>query len=418
MQYIVHQHDDDTPTLAVEQLGPRVPLYTPEFAADPHAAYREMRSRYGTLVPVELWPGISATLVIGYHTAVRILNDPEHFSADPRAWQKTVPANLPIMPMIEWRPNALRTNGNTADHHRYRQATNDALRGVDLHGLRANVERNAVAIINSFCADGSADLLAQYCLPLVFSVLNEIIGCPPEIGERVAAASAALFEGVDTATVNNMLDSALLELTHLKRREPGDDIATRLVQHPSRLTDLEMIHQLVTCYSAGIEIPQNLIANSLLLMLTDAHRFSAINGFPPSTQSVLDEILTTDPPLANYCLTYPRQPMLVDGVWLPVDQPVITSMAACNNSPEINTGEYAGNGWHLGWGTGPHACPSNARSVSQLIARDAIDQLLDALPELALAVAPEGLTWRPGPFHRALEALPVTFPPSPRLHIR
>ncbi|WP_282783751.1 cytochrome P450 [Nocardia sp. CC201C] len=409
---------DDTPALSIEQLGPRVPLYTPEFAADPHATYREMRSRYGTLVPVEIWPGISATLVIGYHTAVRILHDPEHFSADPRPWQKTVPANLPIMPMIEWRPNALRTNGNTVNHTRYREATNAALAGVDLHGLRARVEKNAVEIINGFCADGSADLLSQYCLPLVFSVLNEIIGCPPEIGEQVAAASAALFEGVDTATVNAMLDAALLELTLLKRREPGNDIATRLVQHPARLTDIEMIHQLVTCYSAGIEIPQNLIANSLLLILTDAQRFSAVNGFPPSTQSVLDEILTTDPPLANYCLTYPRQPVIVDNVWLPVDQPVITSMAACNNSPEVNTGEYAGNGWHLAWGTGPHACPSHARSVAQLIARDAIDQLLDALPELALAVAPDQLEWRPGPFHRALAALPAVFPPSPRLHTR
>jgi hypothetical protein len=39
--------------------------------------------------------------------------------------------------------------------------------------------------------------------------------------------------------------------------------------------------------------------------------------------------------------------------------------------------------------------------------------LLDALPEMDLAVAEEDLTWRPGPWHRALAALPVEFPPVP-----
>ncbi len=63
----------------------RVALYAPEFAADPHAAYRRMRRVHGPLVPVELAPGVPATLVIGYYQARRILNDPLHFPADPRA---------------------------------------------------------------------------------------------------------------------------------------------------------------------------------------------------------------------------------------------------------------------------------------------------------------------------------------------
>jgi cytochrome P450 len=390
--------------------GPRVSLYSAEFAADPHLAYREMRRRFGTMVPVDIYPGVPATLVLGYRTAVRILNDPEHFSADPRTWQKSVPSDLPILPMVEWRPNALRSDGR--EHTRYRAATNAALAGVDLHGLHTVVERAAVPIINSFCAHGHADLISQYILPLVFTVLNDILGCPAHIGARVAAASAAMFEGVDTVEVNAMFQAALLELTQFKRAEPGDDVATRLVHHSAGLSDEEMIHQLVICYATGIEPPQNLIANTLLLMLTDA-RFTGKNiGFAPPTGSALDEILSTDPPVANHCVTYPRQPILIDGVWLPADQPVITSMAACNNDPKMNNGQFAGNGWHLGWGAGPHACPKHAQSAAYQIARDAIDQLLDALPELRLAVPTRELVWRPGPFHRALTALPITFPPS------
>lgn len=35
----------------------RIALYAPEFAADPHAAYRSMRRTHGPLVPVDLAPG-------------------------------------------------------------------------------------------------------------------------------------------------------------------------------------------------------------------------------------------------------------------------------------------------------------------------------------------------------------------------
>src|SRR5690606_9545317 len=89
----------------------RVPIYTEEFAADPHAAYAEMRERFGSLVPVWLAPGVPATLVIGYWTALKILHDPEHFPADPRVWQRDIPAECPVKPMMQWRPNALRSSG-------------------------------------------------------------------------------------------------------------------------------------------------------------------------------------------------------------------------------------------------------------------------------------------------------------------
>ncbi|WP_406275499.1 cytochrome P450 [Nocardia sp. NBC_00881] len=393
--------------------GPRVALYSEAFAADPHRAYDEMRDRYGPLVPVELAPDVPATLVIGYYTALRILHDPEHFPADPRTWQKNIPGECPILPMLEWRPNALRSAG--LEHLRYRQATVAAIAEVDLHALHATIEQIALPLINAFCQDGAAELVSQYAFPLTFAVLNAILGCPPDIGQHVATGMAAIFEGVNAAKGNAMITDALYSLVQTKRKEPGDDITSRLLRHPAALDDVEMIHQLVTLYGAGIEPTQNLIVNTLRLMLTD-HRFaSGILGGSLSTRDALDEVLFSDPPGANYCVSYPKQPILIDGVWLPAHQPVVISMTGCNNDPAINTGEYTDNRAHLAWSLGPHACP--ARSAAYLIAQDAIDQLLDALPELRLAVPAQDLVWRPGPFHRALVSLPVDFPKSPPLTV-
>ncbi|MFE6861019.1 cytochrome P450 [Nocardia sp. NPDC057668] len=371
-----------------------------------------MRSEYGSLVPVDIWPGVPATLVIKYATAIRILNDPSHFPADPRQWQRTVPADIPIMPMLEYRPNALRTSGR--EHARYRQALTDALAGVDLNLVRTSIERSAASVINGFATVGRADILSQYALPMVFSVFCEILGCPPEIGQRVAAAQAAMFDGVDTETVNAAMGAALFDLTRLKRAHPGEDITTRLVQHSTALTDEEMIHQLVLLFAGGIEPSFNLIANTLLLLLTDARFLSSADAPPLSTGTAIDERLATDPPMANFCITYPPRPMTIDGQWLPPHQPVIISMTACNTDPALTQGLgiSVDNGWNLAFSSGDHACPAPARPYVRVLAQEIIDQLLDHLPDLELEVPQHDLVWRPGGFHRALTELPVTFAPT------
>ncbi|MEU4343494.1 cytochrome P450 [Nocardia sp. NPDC023852] len=363
-------------------------------------------------MPVELAAGVPATLVIGYSTAVRILNDPVHFPADPRAWQKNVPADCPILPLLEWRPTASRSAG--ADFTRYRQAITASIDAVDLYALHGTVEQIAIPLINSFCQNGGADLIRQYVFPLVFGAVNDLLGCPPEIGQRVAAATAAIVEGVDAENGNRMMYEALLELVTLKRAEPRSDITSHLLQHPAELDEMELVNHVAQVYGTGIEFLLNLIVNTLLLILTDDRFGDSVLGGNLSSRDALDEVLFNDPPLANLLITYPRQPILVDGVWLPAHQPVVISMAACNNDPTIRAEDQTGNRSHLAWGLGPHACP--AQSLAYLIAQDAIDQLLDALPEMRLDPANGTPTWRPGPFHRALTALPVTFPPSAPLN--
>ncbi|WP_230329756.1 cytochrome P450 [Nocardia aurantiaca] len=384
---------------------------TPEFAADPHHAYREMRRQHGSMVPIELSPGVPATLVVSYRTALRILNDPEHFPADPRTWQETIPEDSPIRPMMQWYPNALRNAG--AAHTRYRQAYTASIDGIDLHAVHSTVEQIAGPLIAGLAAEGGADLVSQYALPLVFDVLNQLVGCSAELGQRVATGMAALFDTVNAAWGMQTLAEALMELIAMRRAEPGDDVTSRMAHHPAALDDEEMLYQLVSFYGAGIEPMQNLISNTLLLMLTDDRFGGDVLGGSLSTRDALDEVLFNDPPMANFAISYPRQPILIDTTWLPAHQPVLISFAACNNDPEIAGGDRIGNRSHLAWSAGPHACP--ARSVAYLVAQTAIDQLLDALPDLALAVPKHEISWRPGPFHRAMVALPVEFPISPAL---
>jgi hypothetical protein len=113
--------------------------------------------------------------------------------------------------------------------------------------------------------------------------------------------------------------------------------------------------------------------------------------------------------MANYSASYPVKDIYFAGVQLPAAEPVVISFAAANNDPALLKQRRSGNRGHLAWSAGEHACP--AQQHARLIASVAIEKLLDRLPDMQLAVAVDELVWRPGPFHRALTALPVRFTP-------
>ncbi len=388
-------------------------LHSHGFAADPHPTYRAMRERYGPLAPVELAPGVPATLVIDYNTAVRILNDPDHFPADPRAWQKNAPGDCPILPLLEWRPTASRNTGT--DFVRYRRAVTESIDQIDLYAIHGRIEQLAVPLINAFCQNGAAELIREYAFPLTFQIMTAVLGCPPDMAQRLSARTASIIEDADTGDGNQLLHGVLRDLVALKRTEPRNDVTSALLRHPAELTEPEIVHNLAQIYSAGIEFLLNLIANTLLLILTEERFGGSVLGGNLSTRDAIDEVLFNDPPLANLLITYPRQPILIEDVWLPAHQPVVISVAACNTDPTIQADDLAGNRAHLAWGLGSHTCP--AQPMAYLIAQGAIDQLLDALPDMEANMPSDASMWRPGPFYRALTALPVTFPPSAPLNI-
>ncbi|MEU6560430.1 cytochrome P450 [Nocardia nova] len=386
---------------------PGFPIYSTEFNLDPHAVYDELRARFGALAPVELAPGVPATLVVGYHTAVRILHDPDHFPADPRSWQRKVSEDCPLRSMMEWYPAARYTTG--LEHARYRQASVDAIDAIDLASVRAHIEEISAPLLESIGAAGRADLAGDYAFPLLFGTLNKLIGVPPEIGQRMALGMAARFDSTKAAGSGmDMLETALRDLIALKNEHPENDITTRLIQHSADLDSAEVGAQLMSFYGAGVEAGRNLILNVMLLMLTEPRFGGGLIGGSLSTRDAIDEVLFENPPMANFCTTYPRQPVLIEGTWLPADQPVVISIAACNTDPAVADGGSGrtGNRSHLAWSAGPHVCP--ARTVAYLMVQDSIDILLDVLPDIELSVPAVELTWRPGPFHRSLTALPVT----------
>ncbi|MFE9621929.1 cytochrome P450 [Streptomyces sp. NPDC006527] len=387
--------------------GGRVPLYGPEFAADPQAYYTYLR-HYGPTAPVELSPGVEATLVTDYATALQLLQDSGSFRKDARRWRDLndgkIAPDSPVVPVLAYRPNCMFSDG--ADHLRLRQAITDTMARVDSRRLSQSTERISDFLISRFADRGSADLLGGYARQLPLFVFNELFGCTADIGDRVFFGISGMFDGINAEKATAVLFEAVGELVALKRSKPGDDVTTWLMQHQAALTDEEMVHQLALLLGAGAEALVNLIGNTLHRLLTD-DRYAYKGGL---IEEAMDDTLWENPPMSNYAPHYPVSDMEFAGRQLTAGDLVLVSFAAANTGPALSAARQAGSSRaHLAWSAGPHACPS--KDPARHIAVAAIENLLNKLPDVELSVPEDSLTWRPGPFSRGLATLPARFTP-------
>ncbi|AEY87766.1 putative cytochrome P450 [Streptomyces hygroscopicus subsp. jinggangensis 5008] len=385
-------------------------MHDAAFAADPHQVYDRLRA-HGPAGPVELAPGVDATLVVGHEMALRVLQNSTLFARDARRWKAlnegAIGLDSPVLPMMAYRPNCLFTDG--AVHLRLRKAVTDSLARLNVTRIRRDVEPIADYLIDQFSERGRADLLNDYAKLLPLLLFNKLFGCPADIGDTLTSAMSAIFDGKDALRANEELTACLMELIALKRRRPGDDVTSWLIQHPAGLTDEELKDQLVMLMGAGVEPERNLIGNALLLLLSPdtSGRDSGL-----LVEEAIDDVLWNETPIANYATHFPVQDVDLGGVVAEANTPVVISFAAANSDPALAEARRKhSKGAHLAWGAGPHACP--AKDPAQVIAVTAIEKILNALPDLTLAVPEKELAWRPGPFHRALVALPVVFSTTP-----
>ncbi|MER7727759.1 cytochrome P450 [Streptomyces sp. NPDC096323] len=385
-------------------------LYGPGFAADPQGRYRALRE-HGPLAPVRIAPGVEAMLVTDYQAAVDVLRDTHTFSKDPRAWQATIPADSPVLPVLGHRPTALFSDG--AEHARYRDAINDTLALIEPHLLRAEVARVAQQLIGAFAATGSGDLVAQYARLLPLHVFVTWFGVDPADGERIVDGIGGMMNpaGGAAAAYADLVD-VVTRLVADRRARPRRDLTSYFLAHPAQLDNDETVRQITLLMSAGHDPTSNLIGNAILHMLTDERYAGSLHRGAMTAHEAINEVLWQDPPVANLAAHYPRHDTEFHGVRLRAGQLVLVSFGAANTQSGAlgsETGVRSGGSAHLAWSAGPHRCP--AKQPALLIAMTAIEQLTSQLCDAKPAVPVSELLWRPGPFHRGLVHLPVRFTP-------
>ncbi|KUO05630.1 cytochrome P450 [Streptomyces caeruleatus] len=386
-----------------------VRLWEDGFALDPYRYYAALRAQ-GPVGWAELAPGVPAYVVTDRQAALDLLHDTETFSHDPRPWESTVADDSPILGMMRWRPNTLFADG--AAHVRYRTSLIDTFDLVEPHDLRARVHRAVRVLVGRFGPQGEADLVGDFARPLMALVFNNLFGLPDSQSDRLHSALGKMMEGgAEAAEGEAEYGGYVLELIAAKAERRGDDLPSRLLDHPAGLTPEEVTWQVFLTLGAGHEPTANLVSNALSRILGNPLYYSTLTSGARPVMDAVVEVLHHETPLANYGIHYARNPVSFHGTWIRAAVPVVVSYGALAHfaEQEVTEGRHPKDASHLSWSAGPHACP--VRQHTLLIATEAIERLTQWLPDLEPVLPRARLTWRPGPFHRSLTSLPVRFSP-------
>ncbi|MCG0069157.1 cytochrome P450 [Streptomyces tricolor] len=395
-----------------------VPLSGPRFQTEPARLYREMRRDHGAVVPVLLDGDVPAWLVLGYRELHQVTGDPVLFSRDSDLWNQweNIPADWPLLPMIgRKQPSILYTVG---ERHRERAAMiSNALEAVDPFELRGHAERFADDLLDALCAEGEADLIAQYAMLLPVRVLARLYGFPDEDGPGLVTALNDMIDGRERALAGQAhLASSMGRLLADRRKEPADDVVSRMLADESGFGDEEIMQDLMVMMAAGHQPTADWIGNSLRLMLTDDRFAASLFGGRHSVAEAMNEVLWEDTPTQNVAGRWAARDTHLGGRRIKAGDLLLLGLQGANSDPQVRTDAAAltgGNNAHFSFGHGEHRCPFPAQEIAEVIARTGIEVVLDRLPDIDLAVPAESLTRRPSPWLRGLTTLPVRFTPVP-----
>jgi len=289
--------------------------------------------------------------------------------------------------------------------------------------LRPRLQVLVDELLDTVQARGEMDLVRDLAYPLPAIVIAELLGAPPEDREnfKVWSDGIVAFQGSGVVSAELMAHSQhhllemrafLAELMAERRREPRDDLLSRLVEaemEGDRLTEAELLTTCVTLLTAGHETTTTLIANGLYTLLCHSQQMAQLRGNPALMPAAVEEMLRFESPLQRN----PRrvaEDLEFGGQRMRRGDYVLQILGAANRDPDVFADPDYFNlvrqpNRHLAFGLGPHFCVG--APLARLEAPIAISTVLRRLPDLRLKTA--AVEWEPRTLFRGLRALPVAF---------
>ncbi|MDQ1013118.1 cytochrome P450 [Streptomyces sp. V4I23] len=380
---------------------------------DPARAYEELRQEHGPVAPVLLHGDIPAWIVLGYRENLEVMRTPLVFSRDSRRWnaflEGRVPADSPFLPMVAWQPMCVFADG--AEHARLRGAVVDGLAQFNRRGMRRYVTHYTRELVAGFKADGTADLVRDYAEPLPMLVVSRLLGMTPDKGPLLVEPTLDLLRGSETAAASNAaVTQVLQDLVAHKMTAPGNDLASSLILHESRLTDTEIVEHLRMTLVAAHQGTVNLIAQTLRLILTDRRFRGSLSGGRMTLPDALEQVMWDNPSISVVPGRWATDDTKLGGQHIRKGDLLLLGIAAANVDPEQRPDlsvPMHGNRSHLALSAGPHECPCG--DIGRAIADTGIDELMALLPDVRLAIPETEIGITADWLTRRPSALPVQF---------
>ncbi|MGJ4943399.1 cytochrome P450 [Bradyrhizobium sp. HKCCYLS1011] len=403
------------------QAKPAAPVFnplSPEFIRDPYPFYQQLRETD----PMHVTP-FGAFLASRHAEASLVLRD-KRFGKDfvARSMRRYGPKIMeePIFSsMGHWM-----LQQDPPDHTRLRGLVVKAFTARRVEDMRPRIQEIVDQTLDQVIPRGQMDLIEDFAFRLPVTVICDMLGIPEEhresfykssreggrLLEPVPLSPAEIAEG----NAGNAVSTAYFQhLFELRRREPGDDLTTQLLQAEedgAKLSHEELTANIILLFGAGHETTVNLIGNGLLALHRNPDQLALLKARPDLITNAVEEFLRYDSSVQLTGRVALEDIEDLGGRRIPKGEGVLCLLGSANRDPAVYPDRpeqldiTRPNVKPLSFGGGIHHCLG--AQLARIEAEVAIGTLLRRLPDLKLD-DPDNPEWRPTFVLRGLKRLPA-----------
>jgi cytochrome P450 len=399
------------------------PLFNPlapEFIRDPYPHYERLRSTD----PVHVTP--HGMYLASRHAEVSLVLRDKRFGKDfvERSKRRYGPKIMeePIFrSMSHWM-----LQQDPPDHTRLRGLVVKAFTARHVEDMRPRIQQVVDQTLDRVAERGRMDLIEDYAFRLPVTIICDMLGIPEEHREAFYSGSRDGGRILDPVPLtpteiaqgnagNLMAQMYFQQLFELRRRNPGDDLTTQLVQaeeNGSKLSNEELTANIILLFGAGHETTVNLIGNGLLALHRNPDQLALLKARPELIANAIEEFLRYDSSVQLTGRVALEDIEDLGGKNIPRGETVLCLLGSANRDPAVYPDQpdrldiTRQNVRPLSFGGGIHFCLG--AQLARIEAEVAIATLLRRLPDLKLDDA-ENAEWRPTFVLRGLKRLPASW---------
>ena len=366
---------------------------TPDYLADPYPAYRRLREidpYHPSLVTGQL-------VVSRYEDVDQILRDHKRFGND--FTKGGVPKHMKTRSKLRKSMLSL----DPPDHTRLRGLVSRAFTPRSVAEMEGFVRDTARDLLDAVTDQSECDLMSSFAGPLPTLVIARMIGVPSDDLPRFKVWSdrfARVLEPIISERERQHIyrtetefNDYFAEIIEERRKEPQDDLVTRLVlaeDEGDRLTSDETKVMLRLLLVAGNETTTNLIGNGMLALTRRPDQMALLREQPERIPAAVEELLRYDSPVQVDARTALEETE-IGGRHVKAGSRLALLIGGANHDPERFdrpdeldvTRPDSGN---ISFGRGIHHCLG--APLARLEGRVAFETLLERFADVRLAGPP------------------------------
>jgi hypothetical protein len=399
------------------------PLFNPlapEFIRNPYPYYERLR----TGDPVHRTS--FGSFVASRHAEVSLVMRDKRFGKDfvertIRRYGPDIMAEPVFASMSHWM-----LQQDPPDHTRLRGLVVKAFTARRVEDMRPRIQHIVDETLDRIIPQGRMDLIEDFAFRLPVTIICDMLGIPEghrEVFYTSSRDGGRLLDPVPLSPEeikkgnagNAMAAMYFQQLFELRRKQPGDDLITQLVQAEedgSKLSNEELTANIILLFGAGHETTVNLIGNGLLALHRNPDQLALLKANPNLITNAIEEFLRYDSSVQLTGRVTLEDIEDLGGRKIPKGETVLCLLGSANHDPAVYPDRPGSlditrpNVRPLSFGGGIHFCLG--AQLARIEAEIAISTLLRRLPDLRLddAVNPE---WRPTFVLRGLKRLPASW---------